>query len=266
MSAASSRSSAANPREPAEVHHARRDDRPQGPRAGQHSCAAAIDIPHFRYGQKGSGGVGQGEGEVGQPVGKGQGQEGRRQRPGGQISRAAHVLEVEITLEELADILGDELSSRVSSPRGKTRLKSRKDRYTCDPPGRPRFAQALQADLQGGAEAASRRRTTTTTTTRSSFPSARTSGIRSWKTVTGTRSQRRRPLHDGRVRLDDRRPEGDRPHRGVLDRYLAQAAIRRRRRCATSFTTRRPTRSTRTRFTTRAKAAARASARPTRSA
>ncbi len=26
-----------------------------------------IDIPHFRHGQKGSGGVAQGEGEVGQP-------------------------------------------------------------------------------------------------------------------------------------------------------------------------------------------------------
>ena len=28
----------------------------------------AIDIPHFRHGQKGSGGVAQGEGDVGQPI------------------------------------------------------------------------------------------------------------------------------------------------------------------------------------------------------
>ena len=31
-----------------------------------------IDIPQFRYGTKGSGGVGQGDGQVGQPLGPGQ--------------------------------------------------------------------------------------------------------------------------------------------------------------------------------------------------
>ena len=31
-----------------------------------------IEIPHFRHGDKGSGGVGQGEGEDGTPIGKGQ--------------------------------------------------------------------------------------------------------------------------------------------------------------------------------------------------
>ena len=31
-----------------------------------------IEIPHFRHGQKGSGGVGQGEGDVGTPIGRGQ--------------------------------------------------------------------------------------------------------------------------------------------------------------------------------------------------
>src|SRR5206468_4466015 len=33
-----------------------------------------IDIPQFRYGQKGSGGVGQGDGQPGQPLGPGQGE------------------------------------------------------------------------------------------------------------------------------------------------------------------------------------------------
>ena len=36
--------------------------------------------------------------------------------------------------------------------------------------------------------------------------------------------QRGHHLHDGCLRLDDRRAEGDRPHRVVLDRYLAHAA------------------------------------------
>ncbi|MDA1014282.1 MAG: DUF444 family protein, partial [Planctomycetota bacterium] len=31
-----------------------------------------LEIPHFQHGQKGSGGVGQGEGENGQPIGRGQ--------------------------------------------------------------------------------------------------------------------------------------------------------------------------------------------------
>ena len=30
-----------------------------------------IEIPHFQHGQKNSGGAGQGEGEVGQPIGRG---------------------------------------------------------------------------------------------------------------------------------------------------------------------------------------------------
>src|SRR6187431_950718 len=65
-----------------------------------------LDVPHFRYGDNGAGGVGQGEGEVGQPLGPGQQGNGKGQagsEPGG------HLLEVEISLEELADILGDEL-------------------------------------------------------------------------------------------------------------------------------------------------------------
>ncbi|RPI88514.1 MAG: DUF444 family protein, partial [Planctomycetaceae bacterium] len=31
----------------------------------------SIDIPHFRHGQKGSGGVGQGDGKIGTPIGRG---------------------------------------------------------------------------------------------------------------------------------------------------------------------------------------------------
>ena len=41
-----------------------------------------IEIPQFRFGNKGSGGVGQGDGQVGQPIGQGQ-QPGRRLGAGG---------------------------------------------------------------------------------------------------------------------------------------------------------------------------------------
>jgi uncharacterized sporulation protein YeaH/YhbH (DUF444 family) len=35
-----------------------------------------LDVPHFKYGKNGSGGVGQGNGEVGDPLGKGDPTEG----------------------------------------------------------------------------------------------------------------------------------------------------------------------------------------------
>src|SRR5947199_7534481 len=62
-----------------------------------------IEIPQFRYGQKGSGGVGQGEGDVGTPLGppKSDSDSGAGDQPGG------HILEVELTMEELAAILGE---------------------------------------------------------------------------------------------------------------------------------------------------------------
>src|ERR1700682_291809 len=65
-----------------------------------------IELPQFRYGQKNSGGVGQGEAEPAQPWTQPQedGEGGAGEEPG------AHILEVDLTLEELADILGEELA------------------------------------------------------------------------------------------------------------------------------------------------------------
>ena len=77
-----------------------------------------IDIPTFRYGRKEQGGVGQGEGEEGTPIGADEGPPGgigAGDQPG------EHILEVDITLEELAEILGEELELRASSPRASNR-------------------------------------------------------------------------------------------------------------------------------------------------
>lgn len=86
-----------------------------------------LDIPHFRYGKKGGKGVGQGDGEVGQPVapgdGDGQGTGAAGDQPG------AHLLEVDITLDELADMLGDDLELPRIEPKGAERLKQEKARY-----------------------------------------------------------------------------------------------------------------------------------------
>ena len=87
-----------------------------------------LDVPHFRYGKNGSGGVGQGDGEVGDPVGKpgpGQGGAGGAgSDPGG-----GHVLEVEISLDELAEILGDELELPRIEPKGKANIEAEKSKY-----------------------------------------------------------------------------------------------------------------------------------------
>ena len=60
-----------------------------------------LDVPHFRYGKNGSGGVGQGEGEVGTPIGSARGQQRNGTGKAGS-DPGAHILEVDISLEELA--------------------------------------------------------------------------------------------------------------------------------------------------------------------
>jgi sporulation protein YhbH len=84
-----------------------------------------LDIPHFRYGKNGSGGVGQGEGEEGDQVAQG---EGEGTGPAGS-EPGAHVLEVEVSLEELAAILGDELQLPRIEPKGLDQLEQVKGKY-----------------------------------------------------------------------------------------------------------------------------------------
>jgi uncharacterized sporulation protein YeaH/YhbH (DUF444 family) len=85
-----------------------------------------IEIPQFRYGQKGSAGAGQGDGDVGTPLGPPQPQKGSGagSEPGG------HIQEVELTLEELASILGEELALPRIEPRGKKNIVTTRDKYT----------------------------------------------------------------------------------------------------------------------------------------
>src|SRR5688572_30435991 len=85
-----------------------------------------IDIPKFRYGDKQRGGVGQGDGDEGDPIG------GQGQQPGkGEAGKdpGQHVLEVDVTLDELAEILGEELELPNIENRGKSKIVDRKDRY-----------------------------------------------------------------------------------------------------------------------------------------
>jgi len=87
-----------------------------------------IDIPRFTFGEKQRGGVGQGDGEPGDPIGGEEG-EGDGSGKAGQ-DPGEHVLEVDITLDELAEILGEELELPAIENKGKSRIISTKDRYT----------------------------------------------------------------------------------------------------------------------------------------
>jgi len=84
-----------------------------------------IEIPHFRYGDNSDAGVGSGEGKPGDPVdGDGEGL-----GPGG-TQEGHHITEVEVSLDELADILGEELQLPRIKPRGKHRITAERDRYS----------------------------------------------------------------------------------------------------------------------------------------
>jgi uncharacterized sporulation protein YeaH/YhbH (DUF444 family) len=92
-----------------------------GQEGGRHVAVPVhdIDIPTFRYGDN-SGGVGMGEGNEGESAGKGQ--------AGEQAGR--HVLEVDVTLEELADILGEELRLPRIEPKGEHNITTIRDKYS----------------------------------------------------------------------------------------------------------------------------------------
>lgn len=99
-------------------------------RKGKHAVSIPlpqIQLPRFRYGSQQKGGVGQGEGELGQPLGKGD-QPGAGGDAGD--SPGEHILEVDVELEELAQILGEELELPNIQPRGKKAIAAEKDVYT----------------------------------------------------------------------------------------------------------------------------------------
>jgi hypothetical protein len=114
-----------------------------------------IDIPRFRFGERSEGGVGQGEGEPGDPISPEEGEGGGKAGQG----EGQHVLEVDVTLEELADILGEELELPRIQPRGKDRIVSSRVRYSGISPSGPEslrhfkrtYKQALRRQIASGA-------------------------------------------------------------------------------------------------------------------
>src|SRR5258708_15130830 len=83
-----------------------------------------IDIPRFRFGDKQQGGVGQGDGEPGDPLSGQESEDGAGKAGQGE---GEHALEVEVTLDELAEILGEELALPRIEDKGKSKIVDKKD-------------------------------------------------------------------------------------------------------------------------------------------
>lgn len=89
----------------------------------------SIDTPRFKFGDKSQGGMGQGNGEAGDPV---DGQDGDQPGQGQEVGNQAgnKELEVDLSLEELAHILGEELALPNIEPKGKKAMPSVTNKYT----------------------------------------------------------------------------------------------------------------------------------------
>src|SRR3954453_15145009 len=79
-----------------------------------------VELPHFRYGDN-TGGVGTGDGKEGEAVGKG--------KQGG-TDPGQHIMEVYLSLDELAEILAEELKLPRIEPKGKHRITTIRDKYS----------------------------------------------------------------------------------------------------------------------------------------
>ena len=89
-----------------------------------------IDIPRFRLGSsEGGEGVAQGQGEVGDSIGEGDPQDGDGPGQAGQ-DEGAKELEMEVSLDELADIMAEELELPRIEPKGSKDISTTSVKYS----------------------------------------------------------------------------------------------------------------------------------------
>ncbi|MEK7503236.1 MAG: DUF444 family protein [Patescibacteria group bacterium] len=87
-----------------------------------------IETPNFRFGRRNTGGVGQGEGSPGQALAPGDVDDGGEGQAGN--APGNHILEVDLTIEELAQILAEELELPRIQPKGSAKIKTERDHYS----------------------------------------------------------------------------------------------------------------------------------------
>jgi len=85
-----------------------------------------IEIPNFRHETRKFGGVGQGEGDPGTPIGQA---EGDGQGAAGD-GAGEHILEVDVTLDELAQIMAEELELPNIQPRARDVIEAEHGRFS----------------------------------------------------------------------------------------------------------------------------------------
>lgn len=117
----------------------------------------SIDIPRFKYGTRNMGGIGQGEGTIGQPIPGADPEDGSDNGQAGK-DPGEHSLEVELSLEELANILGEKLALPRIEPKGQQDVSSERMRYLGRAPVGPAglrnfrwtFQRALMREISSG--------------------------------------------------------------------------------------------------------------------
>ena len=90
----------------------------------------SIDLPQFRFGSQSKGGVGQGSGKEGEAVSPSKGEKSDSGQGKAGSEGADHGLDVEVSLAELADMLGEELKLPNIQPKGSKRLSVKRNRYS----------------------------------------------------------------------------------------------------------------------------------------
>ncbi len=88
-----------------------------------------IDLPKFIFEHRDTGGVGQGEGEVGTVLQPGSVQPGDGHEAGSDPA-GGHALDVDVTFEELAQMLGEVLELPRIEPKGSDRITAQRIKYT----------------------------------------------------------------------------------------------------------------------------------------
>jgi hypothetical protein len=89
-----------------------------------------IDLPRFRFSSKDQGGVGEGQGQQGDSLGSNQGKPGQGEPGEAGQDEGEKSLEVEVSIDELAEILGEALELPKIEPKGSSQINAQKDRYT----------------------------------------------------------------------------------------------------------------------------------------
>jgi uncharacterized sporulation protein YeaH/YhbH (DUF444 family) len=116
-----------------------------------------IDIPRFRHGSADGGGVGQGKGEPGDPVSGEDGEQGDGKGKAGE-GDGQKELELDVSLDELAEIMAEQLQLPNIQPKGTRQIKAAATKYTSIRPTGPEslrsfkrtFKQALRRVVSTG--------------------------------------------------------------------------------------------------------------------